>query len=105
MFQENIGLVIFGKIPHGLKPCELKKGIILSCKFYFLIAQAFPFLEENIVLKILLGFKKTPQMFSSPGFHKSKKSVSFNWVKKTEPLWVWLGAFEFGILGLHCTLH
>ena len=55
MFQENIGLVIFWK-PHGLKPCELEKGIILSHRFYFLIAQAFLFLEENIVLKILLGF-------------------------------------------------
>jgi len=32
------------------------KGIILSHTFYFLIAQAFFFLEENIVWKISLGF-------------------------------------------------
>jgi len=46
VFQENIGLVIFGKIPHGLKPCDLKKGIILSHRIYFLIAQAFLFFEK-----------------------------------------------------------
>ena len=56
MFQENIGLIVFGIIPCDFKPCELEKGIILSHRSYFLIAQALLFFEENIVLKILLGF-------------------------------------------------
>ena len=56
MFQENIRLVIFEKIPHDLKLCEMEEGIILSYRFYFLIAQAFLFFEENIVWKISLGF-------------------------------------------------
>ena len=37
VFQEHIGLEIYGKIPHGFKPCDLEKGIIMSHRFYFLI--------------------------------------------------------------------
>jgi len=56
VFWENIGLLFFGIIPCDFKPCDLEKRNYSSHRFYFLIAQAFLFFEENIVLKILLGF-------------------------------------------------
>jgi len=62
--QEYIGLEFLGKILHGFKPCEIEKGMFLTHRFYFLIAQAFLFLIKNIIH----GFKKISQMFLMIGF-------------------------------------
>jgi len=73
-FKKNIALVIFGKIPHGLKPCDLEKGIIISHRFYFLIAQAFFFFDENILLNFYsVLFKKNFTNVLITGFHKKSK--------------------------------
>jgi len=47
---------LFEKTPHGLKPCDLKKGIIVSHRFYFLRAQAFLFFDEKYYVEFLLDF-------------------------------------------------
>jgi len=64
---------------HAILNCVIwEKEIILFHIFYFLVAQAFLFFEQNIVLKILVLFKKTPQMFSLSVFTENQESVSFN---------------------------
>ena len=76
--------------------------MILAHGFYFLIAKLSFSLIKNIVLNFTQFYlRKSSQIFWSSVFHQS---VSFNWEKKTETLWVWFGAFKVGILGLPCTL-
>jgi len=53
---------------------NFEKGIILTHRFYFLIAQAFLFLMKNIVLNVYtVLFKKISQNVFIIGFHNNQK--------------------------------
>jgi len=87
--------LLFGKIPHGLKPCDLEKGSIVSHRFYFLIAQAFLFFDEKYCVEFLLGFIYDKLHIRFHHWFLTKiKSVSFNWEKKNRAFVSVIGSFQ-----------
>jgi len=91
--KKILGWNFWKKIPHGFKPCEIGKGMLLTHRLYFLVAQAFPFLDQKYSTWFYL--RKNSQMFWSSVFennqecelHLSKKNRAFVSVLKSFQYW------------------
>ena len=106
-FKNILGWKFLGKYHTASNRVNWEKGIILAHRFYFLITQAFLTWRKILCWSFTQFYlRKTSQKFWSSVFTKFKRVWALIEKRKTEPLWLWLGAFIVGILrtSLYLTL-